>query len=398
MFFLRKKLDSNLQDSLSSKFYSDFRVLVRYSNFKDNICKKILSYKGTVIHTIDSCKLICATLTSKSINRLIEYPEIEYICLDEFLFVCGMNVQTANKAKASNNLSYTGKGIGIGLIDTGVYPHKDLIAPFNNLADFTDVINDFKYPYDDNGHGTCMAGIICGNGSSSSGMYKGIAPDSKLYCYKAFNKLGRGYASDVMFSLEQLILRAHDHNIKLICMPCELLTYNSCLTNYFEILFKFACSNNIVVVVPSGSKDNMTSSILNFANSKDCLTIGGLNTKGIISPYLYSGAGLLKKSLKPDFSAACCDIVSLNCDKNYVSDRNGVKQYPKKLDVSYTTFSGTSLATAYIVGLCALIFEENNSYTFNDIKSLLTIACEPIDDIKPMHQGLGPINIKNILN
>ena len=69
----------------------------------------------------------------------------------------------------------TGKGIGIGIIDSGVYPHCDLLNPSNRIKKFVDIVNNLNYPYDDNGHGTFMSGLICGSGYGSKGMYKGVA-------------------------------------------------------------------------------------------------------------------------------------------------------------------------------------------------------------------------------
>lgn len=45
----------------------------------------------------------------------------------------------------------TGKGVGIAILDTGVYSHTDLSG---NIALFRDMINDRISLYDDNGHGT----------------------------------------------------------------------------------------------------------------------------------------------------------------------------------------------------------------------------------------------------
>lgn len=397
MFSLRKKLDNNLKKCLNSKYYNNYRVLIKYTNFKDNICKRIKSYKGELIICVDSCNLICARLNSRGISRLIEYPEVEYVCFDEYLFLCGMSLPTANKVRLSNKVSYTGKGIGIGLIDTGVYPHQDLVTPFNRIQTFVDLINGLNFAYDDNGHGTSTAGIISGNGSLSNGMYKGVAPESEIHCYKAFNKLGKGYASDILYSLDSLISKSKEHNIKVICMPFELLRYDDFIIKCFNLLMSLAVKNNIVIVTPSGSNKNLEGSITGFANSNDCLTISGIDTRTATKPYEYSGCGLNRKSSKPDFCAACCDIVSLNSNINYISEKDGVKLYPPKLDASYRSFTGTSIASAYVSGLCALLYEQKSDYTFKDIKSLLSICAEEIPDIDNNVQGMGKININKAL-
>src|SRR3712207_6886302 len=82
------------------------------------------------------------------------------------------------------------------------------------------------YPYDDNGHGTFISGIICGNGYSSDKVYKGIAEKGKIYMIKAFNNVGRGFISDILSSIDIIISESENYNIKIICLPFEIVEYN----------------------------------------------------------------------------------------------------------------------------------------------------------------------------
>lgn len=397
MFFSTKKLDPNLNSLLASSTIKNYRVLINYKAFQDSICKKIKSYRGSVIRIIESCNIICAQLNSKSIKLLLEYPEIKYICLDQYFTLCGISVPNANKVKVSNKLYLQGRGVGIGVIDSGVYPHRDLTVPMNRITTFVDLINDLPYPYDDNGHGTCTCGIIAGNGIASNKIYTGVAPESIIHCYKAFDKLGKGFASDVLYALEQLITIGPDYNIKVICLPFELLTYNTFICASFDLLLKKARENSIVCIVPSGSNRNIDNSITGIALSNNCITISGLDTTtSIIKPYTYSSSGAEKKDIKPDFCAACVDVVSLNSNINYISFKNNIKVHAPKLDTSYKSFSGTSISAAYISGLCALLFERNPNFTFDDILSVLKVASVNLDLPKNI-QGEGRIDINKVL-
>ena len=398
MFSYKKKLDYNLKYYISNNAYKNYRVLIQYKDFQSSVVKKINSYKGTVHHIIESANLISAELNSRGIDRILEYPEIEKVYLDEYLFLCGISVTTANKVHFSERYGLSGTGIGIGLIDSGIFPHSDLTSPSNKIALFEDLINNFHYPYDDNGHGTSMAGILCSSGLSSNNMYKGICSKSKLFCYKAFDKLGKGFASDILYSIESLSNISKDNNIKILCLPFELLTHNTFITSCFDLVFNYAISKGLIPIVPSGSNLNNASSLMGIATLPTCITVAGLNTvTPIIKPYLYSSSGPYGKLSKPDLSAACVNVVSLNSDSSYISEKNGVKLYPSKLDVPYKTFTGSSIATAYISGLCALLCEKNPSITFKDMRSLLKVVCEPVEDISKTIQGEGTININKLI-
>lgn len=399
MFSYKKKLDYNLKYYISKNAYKSYRILIQYKDFQSSIVKKINSYKGTVHHIIESANLISAELNSRGIDRISEYPEIKKIYLDEYLFLCGMSVTTANKVHFSEKFSLSGAGIGIGLIDSGIFPHQDLTSPSNKIELFEDLINNLNHPYDDNGHGTSVAGILCSSGLSSNNMYKGICNKSKLFCYKAFDKLGKGFASDILYSIESLSNISKENNIKILCLPFELLTHNTFIISCFEVLFNYAISKGLIPIVPSGSNLNSTSSIMGIATLPNCITVAGLNTATpIIKPYAYSSGGPYGKTNKPDLAAACVNVVSLNSDNNYISEKNGMKLYPTKLDAPHKTFTGSSMAAAYIAGLCALLCEKNPSITFKDISSLLKIACDPVDDIPTVLQGEGMININKLIN
>lgn len=394
MFSIKNKLDRNLKYSLLKNEHKYYRVLIKYKFFSESLGKKIIGYKGTLIYILKISNIICAKLDKASIERIIEYPEVKFITFDEYLFLCGMSVSTANKAYSYKKLTLSGKDVDIGLVDSGIYPHPDLSTPSNKISSFVDIINNLSYPYDDNGHGTAIAGIIAGDGTSSENMYRGIAPYSRLHCYKAFDSLGKGFSSDVLFSIESILLENDKNNIKILCLPFELLTHNQLILDAFDNVFSFAIKKNITPIVPSGSNENIEGSIYGIGNLKNCITVGGIDTSSIQKPYKYSSAGT-SKSGKPDLCAACVNITSLNSNTSYISEKDGHKLYPPKLSSSYKSFNGTSLAAAYVTGITALLYENNPLLTFKDIFSLLKLSCETTDFPK-FNQGEGIINLTKL--
>ncbi|MGC8943835.1 MAG: S8 family serine peptidase [Caldisericia bacterium] len=116
--------------------------------------------------------------------------------LDTDIFVPLINAPKVWQMTDQNGLSVTGKGMLIGIIDTGIdYKHPDLgggIGKEFKVKGGYDFANDDSDPMDppEQGHGTAVAGIAAGNGK-----VKGVAPDANLMAYKVFPD-GEGGASD----------------------------------------------------------------------------------------------------------------------------------------------------------------------------------------------------------
>jgi len=102
------------------------------------------------------------------------------------------------------DLGYTGEGVTIAIIDTGIdYTHSDLGGCFGagcKVVDGYDFVNQDSDPMDDQGHGTHCAATATGNGA-----LKGIAPDAKLYAYKVLDSGGGGWLSDVIGGVERAV-------------------------------------------------------------------------------------------------------------------------------------------------------------------------------------------------
>ncbi|KOF57536.1 peptidase [Clostridium sp. DMHC 10] len=397
MFFLKSKIDSNLYNLTVKNEHRSFRILIHCKNFINRIASRLKSHKCTVYYTIDTLNCICASASSFMINRLTEYPEIDYITLDNFASICAHNVHSANNVSTAlaNNSKLTGRGIRIGIIDTGVYPHKDLKYPTPKIHKFLDLINGLNYPYDDNGHGTFMSGLIAASGSSSKGKYMGIAPETSIYMIKAFEATGKAYVSSILAALNILIKESAENNIRIICLPFETFFQDSFIDSMFSRLFTLANKNNLAVVVPSGSNKNDKNSMIGISTLSNCVTVSGVTSSIPKKIYTYSSSGPCGKPEKPDLCAACTDLTSLNCDTSFVSERNGIKLYPRELKEAYTTYTGTSCAAAFTTGILALLFEKNPDLKYKDAVSMIKTSCKLLN-VPKWQQGYGCIDFKDL--
>lgn len=396
MLSLKGKLGADLRITLDNKSYKNYRVIVHCKTMFDDIEKKIKTYKCELIHSLSEINCLSAVLSPSAISKLIEYPQVDHVEFDNMAYLCSKSVLSSNGVAYQEKYRLTGKGVGIGLVDSGVYPHQDLLSPNNKIKKFEDIINHYKYPYDDNGHGTFTAGILCGSGKLSRGLYKGIAENSHIYCVKAFNSLGRAFVSDTLYSIYKLLQESDEYNIKVICLPFELTEFNPFILSLYLKLFEKAYSKNITVVVPSGHMGNTECSITGIATLEKCITVAGVDTSSTIKPYKYSSCGPFGKLEKPDICAASVDISSLNSNLDYVSERNGMKIYPPPLEQPYKSCSGTSCASAYIAGVCALLYENKPDITCRDVLSLLKVSCRLLEMSKWL-QGAGFVDLNKLL-
>ncbi|MGL5479119.1 MAG: S8 family peptidase [Clostridium sp.] len=398
MFKAKSKLDINLIEALKNNPYEKYRVMIKCKTLFSTILKKVASFKDALIYEIEYCNIVVANLSKREITLLIEYPEVEKIFFDEYLFLCGVSVASANKFyKSNSNFKFDGSGVKIGIIDSGVYPHLDLTRPTNKILEFKDVTYGITHPYDDNGHGTAMAGVICSSGISSGDLYSGIAKNANIISYKAFDALGKGYASSILYSIEDLIKKYREHNLRILCLPFEMLNSNSYILKAFQNIFEKAVSFNIVPIVPTGSINVDEKTLKGISTLKNCIVVSGVTSENTGVPYIYSSSSLSSKSKMPNFAAVCTNITTLNSDINYISEKNGTKLYPKKLDAKYKTYSGTSLSVAIVSAVCALLLQYNQTLKLDDLVSLINLSCTNDNDLPKNVVGEGIINLNKLL-
>lgn len=104
-----------------------------------------------------------------------------------------------------NTTDYTGKGVKVGVIDTGIdYEHPDLTANYKAGYDLVDLDDDPMETLKEEGlptlHGSHVSGIIAANGD-----LQGVAPDADIYAYRALGPGGAGTSVQVIAAMEQAV-------------------------------------------------------------------------------------------------------------------------------------------------------------------------------------------------
>ena len=264
-----------------------------------------------------------------------------------------------------------GEGVAVAVIDTGVAPHYDLIKPFNRILYFKDFVNGRKTPYDDDGHGTHVAGIVLGNGYSS-GKFQGTAPGAALISLKALDQEGNGNASDILAAMQWIYDNHQRYNIRVVNLSLGIASspytqIDPLVLGANALVFKGLC-----VVAAAGNSGPDRQSITSPGTSPFVLTVGSCDCDNHI-PDFSSRGPTPSGQPKPDVVAPGVDIISLS------------SQNPK----GYIAQTGTSMSSPFVAGLAADYCARHPQAHPLEVRSALLDLARPISSASRNEQGWG---------
>ncbi|MRG85089.1 S8 family peptidase [Salinibacillus xinjiangensis] len=313
--------------------------------FKNTINDQLISeLKGQIIHRVESLSMITAKIPEESLEALKNHPDVASIEKDSVVRVQEERVDWGvNQINALRpwNSNYTGKGIKVAILDTGVdYNHKDLkIEDGKSFVDYTTSYMD------DNGHGTHVAGII-GAQHNDIGV-KGIAPDTDIYAVKVLNDDGLGFLSDMLLGIDWAVKQGVD----IINMSVGEQEGSSILNRVIDKVYQ----DGILIVASAGNDgdNNIQGDTIDYpAKYEGAIAVGAIDENQTKAPFSSTGSSL-------EVSAPGVNILSTG-----LNDR-------------YTVKSGTSMASAYVTGNLALLKEAHVDYSVSEIRK--TQQIEAID-------------------
>ena len=319
------------------------------------------------------------------------------------------NTTTMVGARAYWDAGYTGAGVDVAIIDTGVAPVEGLDAA-NKVVNGPDLsfesqATNLRY-LDTYGHGTHMAGIIAGRDtfttrrlSADSTHFLGMAPDARLVNVRVGDSHGAADITQLLAAIDWVVQHRHDNgmNIRVINLSYGTnggkIGYGAAPLAY---AVEVAWRKGIVVVVSAGNDGWSADRLTNPAIDPFVISVGAEDTKGTISPsddtvatYSNKGSG----NRYPDLIAPGSHIQSLR-DTNSFIDAN----FPGgRIDSRFFRGSGTSQAAAVVSGAAALILNQHPNYTPDQVKALLTSTAKPLPKYTGMYQGAGVVNLKAAL-
>jgi serine protease AprX len=379
--------------------------------------KRYLRRVGTV-ETLDLLNAQVLDLPNGLVKQLANSPAVVRLQYDRPIQTHNYRTAvTVGSRSVQEYYGYTGAGIGIAVIDSGVSSwHDDLtnnsakLFPYGNqrVAKFVDFVNGRTLPYDDNGHGTHVAGIIAGNGYDSKGEKQGIAPGASIISLKVLDANGQGTISNIIAALGWVKTNAKTYNIKVVNMSVGASIRESYWTDPLTLAVKAITDQGITVVTAAGNMGKNAAGQLQYgaitapANAPWVLTVGASSTNGTLTRnddtmagFSSSGPTFIDFDSKPDLVAPGQGTISLAAPGSTFYTTKAAYLLGGKLALStkpYLTLSGTSMAAPVVSGTVALMLQANPTLTPNLIKAILQYTAQSYPGYNTLRQGAGFLN------
>ncbi|HEY4410492.1 MAG TPA: S8 family peptidase [Acidimicrobiia bacterium] len=283
------------------------------------------------------------------------------------------------------NEGVDGDGVTVAVVDTGVAQVADLAGRVIGGVDFSGGSN----PYNDEfGHGTFVAGLIAGNGSSSGGQYTGVAPKAKLVSVKIAGADGASDVSHVLAAMQWIVSYRDTYGIKVANLSLGTDSTQTYHLSPLNAAVERAWDSGIVVAVSSSNNGPAAGTVSKPGDDPLVITVGALDDKGtpgrgddIMAGFSGAGPTAADGLTKPDLVAPGRSVVSLRAPGSAIDSA-----YPSsRVGSAYFKGSGTSFSTAITAGSAALLLDREPGLNPDQVKARLLNSA-----------GVGPVGDPNV--
>jgi serine protease AprX len=312
---------------------------------------------------------------------------------------------------------FTGRGIDVAVIDSGVAPVPGLDAP-GKLLHGPDLSLESQAPnltyFDTYGHGTFMAGLIAARpewvdasySAAPASAYRGIAPDARIVSLKVATADGGTDVSQVIAGINWVVQHARDPGLNIRVIT---LAYGTNSTQTYDVdplafAVEQAWKKGIVVVAAAGNtgyqRGNGAPGLADPAYNPYVIAVGGSDSMGTATPkddrvatYSASSAGC-GSCKKPDFVAPGSHLQGLRVPNSWVDT-----EHPgARLGEAYFRGSGTSQAAAVVSGAVALVLQKYPTMSPDLVKRFLADNAGKLGSFDSQAQGAGQIRLGSMVD
>ena len=270
---------------------------------------------------------------------------------------------------------FDGAGTTVAVLDTGYDPtHPDLAGRVGTTANFT---TDATVT-DGHGHGTHVASTVGGTGAASDGLRKGVAPKTTLMIGKVLADTGYGEDSWVLAGM----VWAVDQGADVVSMSLGGDPDDG-TSPLAQAVNELSATSDSLFVVAAGNIGCRPSTVTTPGSADAALTVGAVDVNDTMAPFSSRGPRLRNGALKPEVVAPGVNITAA---------RAAGTQLGPIVDESYTTISGTSMATPHVAGLAAMIKQEHPDWDGDQIKSVIANSAVPVAHASGFDAGTGRVD------
>src|SRR5215813_11863073 len=342
------------------------------------------------------------------------------------------------------NPEYTGKGVTVAFLDSGFYPHPDLVSRVVAYEDLTAERSLFSTePVESwQWHGTQTSVAAAGNGQLSNGVYRGLAHESEVVLVKVSER-GRISEENVARGIQWVIANRERYNIRVLNISLGGDEDVPCSKSIVDQTAEEAIGHGIVVVAAAGNSGDDGRHSIPPANSPSVITVGGYSDHNelngteldlyhsnfgitadgtvkpeIIAPAMWVAAPILPgtrfyeraEALSRLAAAVDYELRDLGGElqeaaelpeKVANSDRTGIRAYveaalqqEKIVAAHYQHVDGTSFAAPIVASVVAQMIQANPSLTPGAVKNILVSTADRIVTEPVIRQGYGVVNAR----
>jgi serine protease AprX len=371
----------------------------------------IAQHGGTAGSALGIVGGAAATLSGRAVIALTRNPQVAYLFRDAPITAAFDPVADAKRVISPGVLlTYTnyawsyynvcGRGVGVAIVDSGVYAHPDLEGRIAVAVDATadPVIVSTTPLGDPGGHGTHVAGLVAGDGRSSAGAYTGTAPCAHIVDVRVLDAAGRSTTSTVLRGLQWVLANRATYGIRVVNLSFGAAVASTYRRDALSVAAEALVFSGVTVVAAAGNGGPTSETIVAPANDPFVLAVGALDDKGtskpgddVIPTFSARGPSKFDGVSKPDLVAPGRRVVSLLAPGSTIA-----LQYPDRLVTAtgatapqYLRLSGTSMAAPLVSGIVALMLEKEPTLTTFQVRYRMTVGVRKLSKVAPFDAGAG---------
>ncbi|GLZ41832.1 S8 family serine peptidase [Actinokineospora sp. NBRC 105648] len=271
-------------------------------------------------------------------------------------------------APAAWQAGYTGAGVTVAVLDTGVdETHPDLATrevAEHNFSDAPDTVDRV-------GHGTTVASILAGTGAR----YRGIASGARLLDGKVFDDNGLSRDSWIIAGMQWAV--EQDAKVVNLSLGAADLPGADPLE---EAVNTLSAQHGTLFVVAAGNTGPNPGTITSPGSAEAALTVGAVDRADKIASFSGRGPRIGDAGAKPDITAPGVGIVAA---RSSASPGDGL----------YAADTGTSMAAPHVAGAAALLAQQHPDWTGEQLKAVLMASAKPGVSQTIYQEGLGRVDL-----